>query len=177
MVQPGCCGTSGSARAFVRAEYEPRRPLEEEINRLARRFKVSTLVVLRRIHDAGGLPQDQFWRAYRGRTRTSPSDAGGERRRFLSDARRSCGQTVRTRTGRQHIEGKIVLHGGVSAARIQENGDVSRGRAQPRRRRLMAYLLDANVFISAKNLHYGFDFCPAFWDWIIARTRAAGYSA
>jgi len=25
----------------------------------------------------------------------------------------------------------------------------------------MAYLLDANVFIAAKNLHYGFDFCPA----------------
>lgn len=32
----------------------------------------------------------------------------------------------------------------------------------------MAYLLDANVFIQAKNLHYGFDFCPAFWDWIDA---------
>lgn len=31
----------------------------------------------------------------------------------------------------------------------------------------MRYLLDANVFISAKNLHYGFDFCPAFWDWLI----------
>lgn len=31
----------------------------------------------------------------------------------------------------------------------------------------MAYLLDANVFIAAKNLHYGLDFCPAFWDWII----------
>ncbi len=30
----------------------------------------------------------------------------------------------------------------------------------------MAYLLDANVFIQAKNLHYGFDVCPAFWDWI-----------
>ena len=27
----------------------------------------------------------------------------------------------------------------------------------------MAYLLDANVLISAKNLHYGFDFCPGFW--------------
>ena len=25
----------------------------------------------------------------------------------------------------------------------------------------MAYLLDANVFIQAKNLHYGMDFCPA----------------
>lgn len=31
----------------------------------------------------------------------------------------------------------------------------------------MSYLLDANVFMSAKNLHYGFDFCPAFWDWLI----------
>jgi hypothetical protein len=37
----------------------------------------------------------------------------------------------------------------------------------------MAYLLDANVFIQAKNLHYGFDFCPAFWDWI-ERENAAG---
>ena len=31
----------------------------------------------------------------------------------------------------------------------------------------MPYLLDANVFMSAKNLHYGFDFCPAFWQWLI----------
>jgi hypothetical protein len=30
----------------------------------------------------------------------------------------------------------------------------------------MAYLLDSDVFIQAKNLHYGFDFCPGFWDWI-----------
>lgn len=28
------------------------------------------------------------------------------------------------------------------------------------------YLLDANIFIQAKNLHYGFDFCPAFWNWL-----------
>lgn len=31
------------------------------------------------------------------------------------------------------------------------------------------YLLDANVFIEGKKRYYGFDFCPAFWDWIIAR--------
>jgi len=30
----------------------------------------------------------------------------------------------------------------------------------------MAYLLDTNIFIQAKNLHYEFDFCPAFWDWL-----------
>lgn len=37
----------------------------------------------------------------------------------------------------------------------------------------MAYLLDSNVFIQAKNLHYGFDFCPAFWQWL-DRENAAG---
>ncbi len=36
----------------------------------------------------------------------------------------------------------------------------------------MAYLLDANVFMQAKNLHYGFDYCPAFWDWLIASNAA-----
>ncbi len=33
----------------------------------------------------------------------------------------------------------------------------------------MVYLLDANVFIEAKNRYYGFDFCPAFWDWLIQK--------
>ena len=36
----------------------------------------------------------------------------------------------------------------------------------------MAYLLDANVFIEAKNLYYGFDFCPAFWEWLIVKNKA-----
>jgi hypothetical protein len=30
----------------------------------------------------------------------------------------------------------------------------------------MPYLLDSNVFIEAKNRHYSFEVCPAFWDWI-----------
>lgn len=34
------------------------------------------------------------------------------------------------------------------------------------------YLLDTNIFIQAKNLHYGFDFCPAFWEWLISSNRA-----
>lgn len=34
------------------------------------------------------------------------------------------------------------------------------------------YLLDANVFIQAKNLHYGLDFCPAFWDWLAEQNQA-----
>lgn len=30
----------------------------------------------------------------------------------------------------------------------------------------MAYLLDADVFIRAKNEYYGFELCPGFWDWL-----------
>ena len=44
----------------------------------------------------------------------------------------------------------------------------------------MAYLIDSNVFISASNLHYGFDFCPAFWDWLVqmnANNRVYSVSA
>lgn len=29
-----------------------------------------------------------------------------------------------------------------------------------------AYLIDANVFVQAKNLHYRFEFCGGFWTWI-----------
>lgn len=29
------------------------------------------------------------------------------------------------------------------------------------------YLVDANVFIQAKNTHYGLDFCPGFWRWML----------
>jgi Zn-dependent peptidase ImmA (M78 family) len=35
-----------------------------ETNRLARYFKVSTLVILRRIHDAGWISRQQLWEAY-----------------------------------------------------------------------------------------------------------------
>jgi hypothetical protein len=31
----------------------------------------------------------------------------------------------------------------------------------------MAYLLDANVFIDAKNRYYRFGVCPGFWDWLV----------
>lgn len=37
----------------------------------------------------------------------------------------------------------------------------------------MAFLLDANVFIQGKRRHYGMDFCPGFWDWLV-KENAAG---
>jgi hypothetical protein len=35
------------------------------------------------------------------------------------------------------------------------------------------YLLDSDVFIQAKNLHYRFDTCPGFWDWLDAAYASA----
>jgi Zn-dependent peptidase ImmA (M78 family) len=49
---------------LVRADYDPGAPLTSELERLARRFKVSTLVILRRIHDAGGISRAELWAAY-----------------------------------------------------------------------------------------------------------------
>lgn len=36
----------------------------------------------------------------------------------------------------------------------------------------MPFLLDANAFIESKNRHYAFDFCPAYWDWVLQQNEA-----
>ena len=64
----------------LRSEYEGGTALSTEADRLARRFKVSTLVVLRRIHDAGGLTREQLRQAYDAeleQLRTLPKGSGG----------------------------------------------------------------------------------------------------
>ncbi|MBI4319904.1 MAG: ImmA/IrrE family metallo-endopeptidase [Chloroflexi bacterium] len=65
----------------VRDEYQRRADLRAEMERLARRFKVSKLVVLRRIHDAGGLTRDEYWAAYEAELehlRGLPKGSGGD---------------------------------------------------------------------------------------------------
>ena len=33
------------------------------------------------------------------------------------------------------------------------------------------YLVDAEVFITAKNLYYSFDICPGFWNSVLHHHR------
>ena len=52
-----------------------------DLNHLARRFKVSTLVILRRVHDAGRLTREELWTAYDAelaRLRALPKGSGGD---------------------------------------------------------------------------------------------------
>ncbi len=48
----------------LQSDFNARADLTDELDRLARRFKSSTLVVLRRVHEAGYLPWDAYRRAY-----------------------------------------------------------------------------------------------------------------
>lgn len=65
----------------LRIEYDEDAELRAEVARLARRFKVSSLVILRRIYDAGKLVREQFREAYEEelmRLRALPKGSGGD---------------------------------------------------------------------------------------------------
>ena len=65
----------------LREEFDGRADLQDELQRLARHFKVSTLVILRRMHDAGRLTRDELWAAYDAevaRLRALPKGSGGD---------------------------------------------------------------------------------------------------
>jgi len=74
---------------LMRREFQSAAPIPEEMARLARRFKVSTLVVLRRIRDVGGLDERAFWTAY-----------NDEEQRLKSMARGSGGNFYLTQAAR-----------------------------------------------------------------------------
>ena len=50
--------------SVLKHEQDPSLSLRASLDHLARRFKVSTLVILRRIQDTGALTREEFWREY-----------------------------------------------------------------------------------------------------------------
>lgn len=88
--------------AAVRNEHKPGAPLQAELDRLARVFKVSTLVILRRIHDAGRLTREHLWEAY---------EAELERVRALAPSSSGRGNFYRTtaaRTGKRFARAVVI---------------------------------------------------------------------
>lgn len=72
----------------LRAAHQRNAPIPDEIQRLAREFKVSTLVALRRLFDAGYISQAALWQHYREeqerlRTLKERSSGGGDFYRSL----------------------------------------------------------------------------------------------
>lgn len=66
--------------AELRESYR-RGSISDEVSRLARQFKVSTLVILRRLRDLGALAGEQYWEAYEGelgRLRPVSKSSGGD---------------------------------------------------------------------------------------------------
>lgn len=51
--------------AMLQQDYQAGTPIADEIQRLARSFKVSTLVALRRLYDAGFIDEPTLWQSYR----------------------------------------------------------------------------------------------------------------
>ena len=73
----------------LRAAHHPNAPIADEIQRLAREFKVSTLVALRRLFDMGTIGRVALWQHYRDeqerlRTLKDRSSPGGDFYRSLS---------------------------------------------------------------------------------------------
>lgn len=86
----------------MRSVYDPENKLHEEMQRLARRFKVSTLVIVRRLFDLGVFDQETLWATYR---------AELERVKTLS-ARESSGgdfyNTLSARTGKRFVKALVA---------------------------------------------------------------------
>ncbi|MFI5397520.1 MAG: ImmA/IrrE family metallo-endopeptidase [Candidatus Binatia bacterium] len=64
----------------LRDELGQAAEMPDEVGRLARRFKVSSLVILRRMHDAGAITREELWDAYEAeveRLRAIPRGSGG----------------------------------------------------------------------------------------------------
>ncbi|MDE0609369.1 MAG: ImmA/IrrE family metallo-endopeptidase [Anaerolineaceae bacterium] len=76
---------------LIRDEYDKNAELSVEINRLARYFKVSTLVILRRIYDEQKINRDEFWSAYHDEMKriTEKNTGNGGNYHYTTSARAS----------------------------------------------------------------------------------------
>ena len=86
----------------LRSVYDPQNELYEEMQRIARQFKVSTLVIVGRLFDLGVFDQETLWATYR---------AELERVKALSTRESSGGDfnnTLSARTGKRFVKALVA---------------------------------------------------------------------
>ncbi len=157
----------------LQAQWSQVRTTPDAVARLVRHFKVSSLVILRRLRDADFLTEAEFYARYSDElaqfSEVSAATGGGNFYR-----------TLRTRLGRRFVSAMIesTLEGqtlyrdafrllGVSKADAVRKLATGNGGS-----RLMAHLIDASSLIEAKDRTFCFDICPGFWDWLDLRNTA-----
>lgn len=96
---------------ILREEYDGSADLSIEADRLARRFKVSTLVVLRRIHELGRLSLDEYWTAYDREVEKSRGRAVGAGGNFYLTLGSRAGKTFARAVVSSTLEGRTPFTG------------------------------------------------------------------
>ena len=179
VVQPGRSRASRAARCADRQRVSTATRNSRVSSSGSHAASRSARWCTRRIHDAGA----HLVRAVPGRvrqrnSRVPPVDApaNGRRRQLLqhpAGTGRASGSRGRSSPARSKARPCTGTRSSCSAS-----GSSRPSRARPASSGwLMAYLLDANVFIQAKNLHYGFDFCPASGSGSTSERRRSTSSA
>ena len=104
---------------MLREEFNAVTQLSIEANRLARRFKVSVPVVLRRIKDVVGLSDDAYWQAYRQAAKQAQESQTQKKWRRLSYRNVWCSlqHSLCARPSCQRFGGSYVVHRIHAAAR------------------------------------------------------------
>jgi Zn-dependent peptidase ImmA (M78 family) len=102
--------------------------IADTLKRLARHFKVSSLVILRRLLDAGRIDRNTFFAAYREELACLREiEARGTRhgrRRLLPHDGGACQQTLCARAGGKHLGGADAFSRCLSHARYRQDLDV-----------------------------------------------------
>ena len=157
---------------LIREEFKPTTELLSEVNRLAGHFKVSSMVILRRLLDELMLEKDEFWAAWRLTIEGLPKrkkDGGGDFFHNVgpkSSKRFARAIVISTKEGRTTYTEAMRL---LSMRKVSTFKNYAHTLGVEN---VNGISLDSNTFIHAQNAHYGFDFCPAFWEWLIKENEA-----
>ena len=111
----------------TREAYRPDAPLTDEIQRLAKRFKVSTLVVLRRLFDAGFLDEETLWQNYRQESeRIANLDRGGGGGNFYHTLKARNGERFARAVIASTLEGQTLFQDAFRMLHIKKSATVYR---------------------------------------------------